>query len=211
MAGPQIVVEMLLQGSRVTIRPLNRADLSALAAWRPFDDPLLADANWLQRAPDDLQRWYTQSQGDSQRLLYTLLNESGRIVGLLTLREVNGRRSARLGITLGADYVNQGYGTEALRLFVEYYFDELGFDKMALDVAAHNQRAIRVYQKLGFQIVSESKQAPPQEMSLSFLRDPRYAGVHRFFPRDWLGRRRLLCYEMELTREEWESAKRQTE
>jgi len=198
---------MLLRGSRVTIRPLNRADLSAMAAWRPFDDPLLAGANWLQRAPDELQRWYTQSQGDPQRLLYTLLDESGRTVGLLTLREVNGRRSARLGVTLGADFVSQGYGTEALLLFVDYYFDELGFDKLALDVAAYNQRAIRVYQKLGFQIVSQSRQAPPREMSLDFLRDPRYADVHRFFPRDWLGRRRLLCYEMELTREDWEGAR----
>ena len=198
---------MLLKGSRVTIRPLNRADLSAMAAWRPFDDPLLADANWLQRAPDGLNRWYTRSREDPRRLLFALLDGSERTVGLLTLREVDGLCSARLGITLGADFVNQGYGTEALVLFLDHFFGELGFEKMLLDVAAHNERAICVYKKLGFKTVGQRKRAPAREMSLGFLRDSRYADMRRFFPRDWIGRRRVLCYEMMLTQKDWKKRK----
>lgn len=197
---------MVLTGPRITIRPLNGADLSAMAAWRPFDDPLMADANWPQRSPDELRRWYACVRKDERRLLYTILDESRRVVGLLTLREIQGRHSARLGITLGADYVNRGYGSEALHLFLDYFFDELGFEKMVLDVAAHNRRAVRLYRKLGFKTIARRKKSPG--MSLSFLRDPAYADFRRFFPRDWLGRRRLLYYEMELSRDGWKEVKR---
>jgi RimJ/RimL family protein N-acetyltransferase len=194
---------MLLQGVRVNIRPLTRADLDAMAAWRPFDDPLFAEANWMHRSPQKLDRWYTHYSQDPKRLLYAIVGEGGQLIGCLTLREIDSRRSARLGITLGADFVNQGYGTEALALFLDYYFEELGFQKMVLDVAAYNWRAIRVYERLRFEKVGQRERPAGSRKALAFLQEPRYAEVRQFFRRDWLGRRRLLCYEMELPQERW--------
>jgi RimJ/RimL family protein N-acetyltransferase len=194
---------LFLQGPRVTIRPLTRADLDAMAAWRPFDDPLHADANWAQRRLRELDRWYAHRSADPRRLLYTVTDEGKRVIGSITLREIDGRRSARLGITLGADYVNQGYGSEALTLFLNYYFGELGFEKMVLDVTAHNRRAIRVYEKLGFKRVGQREQSVGRGKALALLKEPRYADVRRFFRRDRLGRYWALCYDMELTREDW--------
>ncbi len=198
---------MVLQGSRVTIRPLEQADLDAISAWRPFEDPLMADANWLQRPPDELRRWFAHLARRAQRMLYTILDESARPIGLLTLRDIKGRQSARLGITLGADFVNQGYGSEALALFLEHFFAVMGFSKMVLDVAAYNQRAIRVYRKLGFNTTGQRKRAPSRHMSLAFLNDPRYADLRPFFSRDWLGRWRVLYYEMELSHQAWKRKK----
>ena len=40
-------------------------------------------------------------------------------LALISLREIEGNRSARLGIGFGPDYVGQGYGTEALEIFVQ--------------------------------------------------------------------------------------------
>jgi RimJ/RimL family protein N-acetyltransferase len=195
---------MLLQGPRVTVRPLARADLAQMAAWRPYDDPLYADANWPHRSLGELNQWYYRCSRDPRRLLCAVINGSGQLVGSITLREREGRQSARLGITLGADYVDQGFGTEALGLFLTHYFEELGFDKMVLDVVGYNRRAIRVYQKLGFATVGQHERPIGRTKEWDFLEEPSYESARRFFRRDWLGRRWLLCYDMELKREEWE-------
>jgi RimJ/RimL family protein N-acetyltransferase len=194
---------MLLQGCRVKVRNLTRADLHQMAAWRPFDDPLFAEANWPQRSIDDLNRWFTRCSQDPRRLLCAVTDETGRLIGSITLRERDGRRSARLGVTLGADFVNQGFGTEALRLFLDYYFNELGFAKVVLDVVAYNHRAIRVYQRLGFVAVSQRERAAGRGTNWAFLKEPAYAKARQFFRRDWLGRYWLLCYDMELRCEDW--------
>ncbi len=193
----------MLKGSRVTIQALTRADLDQMAAWRPFDDPLYSESNWMSGSSQKLGRWYAQYSQKPRRRMYAVVNETGNVIGCLTLREIDDLRSARLGITLGADFVNLGYGTEALVLFLDYYFEELGFAKMVLDVAAYNRRAIQVYEKLGFETVGRRTRAAGSRKNLAFLKKPRYADARQFFSRDWLGRRRLLCYEMELQREKW--------
>ena len=194
---------LLLRGSRVSIRRLTHADLAPMAAWRPFDDPLYAEANWMHRAPQKLHHWYTRYSQDPRRRPYALEDETGRLIGCLTLREMDARRSARLGITLGAGFVNQGYGTQALGLFLDYYFEELGFGKMVLDAAAYNQRAVQVYEKLGFVKVARRKRSAGPRKAFAFLREPRYADVRQFFQRDWFGRCQMWYYEMELSREKW--------
>jgi len=37
----------------------------------------------------------------------------GQFIGRIGLREIDGQECARLGIGLGAEFVNCGYGTEA--------------------------------------------------------------------------------------------------
>lgn len=188
-----------LRGSRVTMRPLRRTDLAAIALWKPFQDPLHAALNWIQHTPEKLEDWFRLYSTDPRRLIFAALNEK-QVIGTVTLREIDGRRSARLGITLDADFVDQGYGSEILSLFFDFYFGELGFAKMVLDVAAPNRRAIRVYRKLGFQEVNTFERTAKQE--LAFLLDDPDLG--RFYRRDWLGRWRLLHLEMELQREAWQ-------
>jgi RimJ/RimL family protein N-acetyltransferase len=178
-----------------------------MVAWRPFDDPLLVDANWPQRSPDGLNRWYARYSRDPQRLLCAVTDKLGRLIGSITLRERNGHHSARLGITLGADFVNRGLGTEALTLFLDYYFQELGFEKMVLDVVGHNQRAIRVYQTLGFVTVGQRERSLGRGKVWAFLSEPAYAQVRRFFRRDRLGRLWVLYYDMELTGNDWEKGR----
>jgi diamine N-acetyltransferase len=195
---------MFLRGDRVIVRKLARGDLNDMVRWRPFDDPLFSDANWPLRSLRELNQWYTRCSGDPRRLLCAVTDNSGRVIGSITLRERDGSRSARLGVTLGADFVNRGLGTEALNLFLDYFFDELGFDKMVLDVVGYNQRAIRVYKKLGFVTVDQHERPIGRHKKWTFLEELSYETTQEYVRRDWLGRRWLLCYDMELTREEWE-------
>jgi diamine N-acetyltransferase len=195
---------MFLQGDRVIVRKLTRGDLNDMVRWRPFDDPLFSDANWPLRSLRELNQWYTRCSRDPQRLLCAVTDDSGRVIGSITLRERDGSRSARLGVTLGADFVNQGLGTEALGLFLDYYFDELGLGKIVLDVVGYNRRAIRVYEKLGFVAIGQHERSIGRHEKWTSLEESSSETAQEYVRRDWLGRRWLLCYDMELTREKWE-------
>ena len=60
------------------------------------------------------------------------------------------RRMSTLGIVLDPNQINKGYGTEILKVFLDYYFNEMKMLKMELEVSSFNKRAYNVYKKLGF-------------------------------------------------------------
>jgi RimJ/RimL family protein N-acetyltransferase len=193
---------MKLQGSRVTIRPTKRADLDAMMQWRPFADPLVQPFDFPRRSRAEHIRWFDWRSEDSTRRLYTVRDEQQRVIGSLTLRDMDGRRSARLGVTMGADFVGRGYGTEALQLFLGHYFEALDFAQMVLDVAATNLRAVRTYRALGFRQVGQHYR-PAEHSSYRILRqETRYRHLRRFFRRQGVAHQ-VLFYDMALTREEW--------
>ena len=55
-----------------------------------------------------------------------------------------------LGIFIGnKDYWGHGYGSDAVRLMLEYGFGQLNLHRVYLYVFAYNKRAIRAYEKCG--------------------------------------------------------------
>jgi RimJ/RimL family protein N-acetyltransferase len=173
-----------------------------MTEWRPFVDPLYQPFDFPRRSKVENGRWFNWRSKEPDRRLYTVLDEHQRVIGSLTLREIDGKRSARLGITVGADFVSQGYGTEALQTFLDYYFGEMGFARLVLDVAATNLRAVRCYQKLGFQQFDKHYR-PASHPSFRILRqEPRYQHLRQYFVRKGTFYQ-VLFYDMSLTRETW--------
>lgn len=54
------------------------------------------------------------------------------------------------------DWLNQGYGTKIMRLVLAKLFNQLGAHKVLIDPAITNTRAIRCYEKCGFQPVRQA-------------------------------------------------------
>ncbi|MBO0774458.1 MAG: GNAT family N-acetyltransferase, partial [Actinobacteria bacterium] len=59
-------------------------------------------------------------------------------------------RCASLGIALGREHIGRGYGTDAMRVIVDYGFREMGLHRIQLNVAPFNRGGIRAYLKAGF-------------------------------------------------------------
>jgi RimJ/RimL family protein N-acetyltransferase len=195
---------MKLRGVRVTIRPMRQDDLKAMSRWRPFADPLYQAFDFPIRRRKEHDQWFTWRSQDSSRRLYTIENEEGQVIGSLTLREIVDRESARLGITLGADYVSQGYGTEALRRFLDHFFRTMGFERLVLDVAATNLRAVRTYRALGFRQTGHHHR-PATHASYHYVhQEPNYRHLRQFFRRRGTAIQ-VLFYDMAMSREEWEA------
>ena len=192
---------MHLKGKTVIIRPMVREDMDKMAAWRSFTDPLDSLWNGPSRSSDSYIQFQAQADDPSRRW-YAIEDLAGHLIGRLSLRQINRRKSARLGITLGADYVGQGYGTDALRTFLVYYFHELGFQTLYLDVAAPNRRAIRCYENCGFKHTGRHYQDAGSDQHVAFLKDERYRDIRRFFKKE-KGRNVVLFYDMKIEREDF--------
>lgn len=60
-------------------------------------------------------------------------------------------RNAELIIDIGEpDYWGKGYGQEALQILLQYAFHELNLHRLSLRVFDFNERAIRLYSRMGF-------------------------------------------------------------
>jgi RimJ/RimL family protein N-acetyltransferase len=181
-----------------------------MARWRRSVDPLYQPFDFPQRSKAEHNHWFNHRSKDPTRRLHTIENEKGQIIGSLTLRDINDRRSARLGITLGAEFVSQGYGTEALRLFLNHYFETMGYTQMVLDVAATNLRAVRSYRALGFRRVGQHYRPASHASYRLIQQEPRYRHLWRFFRRQDPATQ-VLFYDMLITREEWQAQTQEEE
>lgn len=69
-------------------------------------------------------------------------------------------RNGWIGIGLGErDTWGRGYGTDAMRLIVRYGFQELDLYRITLTVFTYNPRAVRSYEKVGFEVEGRLRQA----------------------------------------------------
>jgi RimJ/RimL family protein N-acetyltransferase len=91
--------------------------------------------------------------------------EDDRLLGDITLSVINwGSREAFVGIAIGErGFWGQGYGTDAMRLILRYGFMELNLRRISLTVFEFNQRALRSYEKAGFQLEGRQRQPMQRE------------------------------------------------
>jgi RimJ/RimL family protein N-acetyltransferase len=192
----------VLYGQRVILRPWQRGDNLAQELWPRYHEPFSALWNLARISLyDDLsgRSW------SSQRYTWAIDNLQRRLIGRISLREVDtNERTTRLGISLSQAYVSQGLGTEALSLFLDYYFGVLGFTCMYLDVAAFNRRAVRCYEQLGFQYLESEWRSAGRDPTLRLLDDPRYTDLLPFFRRQRF-ETLVEFYEMRLSCEQWQA------
>ena len=158
-----------LIGSTIYLRPLDLADVPLLLTW--MNDPevtrqLRAYRPMMRLAEEEFLRKLSTSERDIA--LGIMVREPEQFIGVTGLHRLDVRNHhAEFGITVGEKSAwSKGYGTEATRLMVQYAFDRLNLNRVWLHVYEFNERAIRVYQKVGFR--------PEGRLRQDTYRDGRY-------------------------------------
>lgn len=141
-----------LRGQRVVLRPIVATDAEAM--WRALQDP---DARRLTGTHDVFTRvvvdqWAATRTEQPDRLDLAITDAaSGQWVGELALNDWDAdNHSCNIRIAVDQEQCDHGYGTEAMRLAVDYAFAHLPIHRLELGVYSFNDRAIAVYRKLGF-------------------------------------------------------------
>ena len=137
-------------------------DSQVLFAW--INDPqlvrfnsLFSPVSWEQHSA-----WFAGlDQTAAKRMLVIRDREGGPAIGTIQLIDIHPvHRSAELTVRIGSDdHRGVGLGTTALDLACRYGFESLGLNRIWLRVFATNGRAIRAYEKAGFQREGVMRQA----------------------------------------------------
>ncbi|PWW37119.1 MULTISPECIES: GNAT family N-acetyltransferase [Paenibacillus] len=147
-------IPRLLETKRIYLRPFESTDVDTYF-------PGLFDAE--MRRLTGTQNSFTRpqveryienaAQDDSRLMLLIALQENDQVIGEIALMDMHTKnRSAHIRIAIDQiDHQGKGYGSEALLLMLDYGFGICNLHRIELEVYAFNQRAIRTYEKLGFQ------------------------------------------------------------
>jgi diamine N-acetyltransferase len=142
-----------LIGERLYLRPLEKADLALIRGWA--NDPevrrLTGEVKPMSEAAAD--EFYERVRTDPDRIWLTIVLKDGdRPIGETgLLRMFPAWRTTDLSIIIGDKGAwEQGYGTEAILLMLDYAFGYLNMHRVALGVVGFNERALSFYEKVGF-------------------------------------------------------------
>ncbi len=109
--------------------------------------------------------------------LRTLADDT--VIGFVALFNIKwSNQSAEMAIGIGDKaYRSKGYGQDALKLLLNYAFNELNLHRVGLTVMDYNEPAIKAYQRVGFVLEGTQRQAVQREgkrydlLSFGILRD----------------------------------------
>jgi diamine N-acetyltransferase len=195
--------KILAEGRKTVLRDFARVDVDRWLEWPRHADPLFHVFN--PPVMSSRQRdayWANHRQSGSHRQ-YAVDDRGGVLVGKISLREIDWyARSAVLGISFRPDRLGEGLGTDALSALLSYYFGPLGMEALFLDVAAHNERARRCYERCGFRRLGEHWGEPGPDLA-GIFRDPAKESLRPLFYRDH-GLVRPLLQDMVIRRAEYE-------
>jgi RimJ/RimL family protein N-acetyltransferase len=155
----------LLHGKRVTLRGLELEDASKIL--RLFNDLdarrfLLSTVPYSQEEETQWIRGTREQRRAGTGYVFGIeVNTSSQLIGVCSLDKVSAiNRSAKLGIAIfGERHWDQGLGTEALHLLLDYGFGVLNLHRICLSCFEDNLRAQHVYTKVGFMKVGCLRQA----------------------------------------------------
>jgi aminoglycoside 6'-N-acetyltransferase len=140
----------VLQGERVTLRPLADADLDRLVAI--IQSPGVREWWW---EADDPERMRAGFREDAKAESAFAIEVDGELVGWLGFDEETDPGYMHAGIDLSLDprVQGEGLGPDAIRTVIRWLADERGHHRFSIDPSARNERAIRAYESVGFRPV----------------------------------------------------------
>jgi RimJ/RimL family protein N-acetyltransferase len=144
---------------QVALRPIRLSDAELCFRW--VTDPEVALHLGLTQPPRtirDEQAWISSVLADPDHLrMFVIEDENARPIGTSTLRGIEPEEGfAFFGILIGERALwDHGYGTAATLATLAFAFQHLGLREVRLSCYSQNQRALRCYEKAGFQPVTQ--------------------------------------------------------
>ncbi len=144
------------QGQRIKLRAVEPSDADAHFAWNQdsqtsrqldrihFPQSRAATKRWAEQASD------TSDAGDAFHFEIETLE--GDLVGSIGAHDCDARNGTfAVGVAVRDERQRRGYASEAVRLVLRYYFEELRYQKVTVRVYAFNEASIGFFAHLGFQ------------------------------------------------------------
>lgn len=198
-----MVDNLYLKGKKTIIRDLKREDIDQRLKWKPYPDPLYYHYNPSNLSRKEKEVWYLKKKENPNMGYFSIDDLEHNLIGFLCLYKIDKKKkSSWMGVYLGYEYIDKGYGTDALLTMMKYYFEELGYEELFLDVATLNKRAIRCYEKCGFKHLRTKFNLHDPRTKIDVFTNDRFKNIRKYFRKK--GKDTLVQFEeMEMNRELW--------
>jgi aminoglycoside 6'-N-acetyltransferase len=135
-----------------------------------FTDPSVAE--WWGDPATAVSDAMETSDGES----HYVIQVDGDAVGMIQTYEESDPmyRHAAVDIALRSRWQGRGVGSDAIRTLARYLIHERGHHRLTIDPAAHNERAIKAYQRVGFRpvgVMREYERGPDGDWHDGLLMD----------------------------------------
>lgn len=148
----------IFKGQRVRLAAPRPEDAAQFARWSNDDAYMrLLDDDPVQPRAEAFFKYFAEGGTEPGRTpndyyfhLRTL--EGDHLIGFVALFNIKWpSQHAEIAIGIGEpEYRGKGYGSDALRVLLNYAFNELNLYRVELDVMAYNAAAIQAYERVGF-------------------------------------------------------------
>src|SRR5690554_2899112 len=155
---------MLFQSTRITLRKMTVQDIEVYHKWRN-------DLEVMQSTAPMLDVYHIEETGEfvkqvmlgshSSKCYIIVEKESKKPIGITSLINIDYKnRNAECIIDIGEKEVwGKGYGSEAMKLLLDFGFLEMNLHRISLRVFSFNGGAIKLYEELGFQQEGRAREA----------------------------------------------------
>ncbi len=141
----------MIPGEKTTLRAMEKRDIELLRNLRNHPDMRRWHCSHMLVSDIEQEEWYERSGTDQRNKIFMVDDLNGNTVGYVQLRNIDYKnRSVEIGIHLGPEAQGRGYGRDAFLLLMRFAFNEMNMHRVYLQVFDFNDRAIKLYEKLGF-------------------------------------------------------------
>ena len=148
-------------GQRVYLSPINVDDVAIYTKWMNDCEITGNLGNYRQMISLTSEKGFLEKLSTEGHNYAIVLLEGDFLIGNIGLCDIDHvNRKATAGIFIG-EPVNRGkgYGSEAMRLLLEYGFKTLNLHNIMLHVNSDNEQAIASYKKAGFREYGRRREA----------------------------------------------------
>lgn len=153
----------MLTGEKVRLRAYKKEDIPLVQELINAPDIRL---NMSPSIPfpytlENEENWYASISATKDTYSFAIEDlETGLYLGGCGLNVVDWKNGhGTVGIFIGQEaYLGRGYGTDAMRVLVDFLFNETNLNKICLNVFSFNERAVKSYKKCGYVVEGTLRQ-----------------------------------------------------
>lgn len=147
---------MLFKSKRLILRKMAEGDIDIYNQWRNDIEVMYYTSTDLDVYNiEETKNFVTEVILGSQlsKCYLVIERKNNKPIGVVSLINIDYKnQNAECIIDIGdKEAWGKGYGTEAMKLLLDYAFLEMNLHRIFLRVFSFNERAIKLYERLGFQ------------------------------------------------------------
>lgn len=138
---------------RIYLRPLQELDAPIMLENTTDEEIRYMTGTKSDFTLEQIKAHINQINNDSSRYDFAIcLKENDQMIGELSIMDIEeDDKKAGFRISMSSiELTGKGYGTEAIKIVLQFVFEELNLNRLQLEVFSHNLRGIRAYEKVGF-------------------------------------------------------------